>query len=339
MDESTIGIVAVGTYIPATHVSAQTIATCTGIPEPVIREKFGLTRKPVAGPTDHTNAMAVWAAQDALAAAGMGADEIDVVLCTTEEWKEYPLWTAGIALAHDLGATHAWAIDVQMRCATTVGALKLARALLLAEPAVRTVLIAGGYRNGDLVDYANPRTRFLINLSAGAGALILRRGERRNRLLGSALITDGAFSRDVIVPTGGTMAPNTAAILAAGGPYLDVPDPAGMKARLDTLSMHNFIQVIDNALAASGCTRADIGYLNILHMKRSAHDGVLRALGLRADQTVYLSDYGHIGQQDAMVSIKEGVAHGRLRDGTLMVIVAAGIGYAWGASVVRWGSD
>ncbi|MDQ2808685.1 MAG: 3-oxoacyl-ACP synthase [Chloroflexota bacterium] len=339
MDRPTIGIVAVGTYIPATHVTADQIATRTGIPEPVIREKFGLARKPVPGPADHTNAMAVWAAQDALAAAGMRAGELDVVLCTTEEWKEYPLWTAGIALAHDLGATHAWAIDVQMRCATTVGALKLARALLIAEPAVRTVLIAGGYRNGDLVDYANPRTRFLINLSAGAGALILRRGHPQNRLLGSALISDGAFSRDVIVPTGGTMAPNTAAILAAGGPYLDVPDPAGMKARLDSLSMHNFIQVIDDALAASGCTRADIGYLNILHMKRSAHDWVLRELGLRADQTVYLSDYGHIGQQDAMVSIKEGVAQGRLRDGTLMVIVAAGIGYAWGASVVRWGSD
>ncbi len=345
MDSPTIGIVAVGTYIPPTHITADQIATRTGIPASVIREKFGLARKPVPGPADHTNAMAVWAAQDALAAAAMQADEVDVVLCTTEEWKEYPLWTAGIKLAYDLGARRAWAIDVQMRCATTVGALKLAHALMVAEPDVRTVLIAGGYRNGDLVDYANPRTRFLINLSAGAGALILRRGHTRNRLLGSALIVDGAFSLDVIVPTGGTMAPNTAAILVAGGPYLDVPDPEGMKARLDTLSMHNFLRVIDDALAAASTnravpyTRADIGYLNILHMKRSAHAFVLRELGLRDDQTVYLSDYGHLGQQDALVSIKEGVAQGRLCDGTLMVIVAAGIGYAWGASVVRWGSD
>src|SRR5207244_4434781 len=151
----------------------------------------------------------------------------------------YPLWTAGIKLAYDLGARRAWAIDVQMRCATTVGALKLAKALLQAEPGVRTVLIAGGYRNGDLVDYANPRTRFLTNLSAGGGALLLRKGHPRNHLLGSALIVDGAFSLDVIVPQGGTMAPLT----PGTGMYLDVPDPEGMKARLDSLSLHNFLRV------------------------------------------------------------------------------------------------
>ena len=42
-------------------------------------------------------------------------EEIDVLLCTTEEWKEYPVWTAGIKLAHDLEARRAWALDVQMR--------------------------------------------------------------------------------------------------------------------------------------------------------------------------------------------------------------------------------
>jgi 3-oxoacyl-[acyl-carrier-protein] synthase-3 len=98
----------------------------------------------VPGPDDHTNAMALWAAQDALAGSEIAPDEIDVVLCTTEEWKEYPLWTAGIKLAYDLGARRAWAIDVQMRCGTTIGALKLARGLMLAEPDVKTVLIAGG---------------------------------------------------------------------------------------------------------------------------------------------------------------------------------------------------
>jgi 3-oxoacyl-[acyl-carrier-protein] synthase III len=339
MSEPAIGIAGVGTYIPRPFLTAADLAARSGIPEDVIRLKFGITRKPVPGPEDHTNAMALWAAQDALRDAGMAGEGIDVVLCTTEEWKEYPLWTAGIKLAHDLGARRAWAIDVQMRCGTTIGALKLARGLMLAEPDVRTVLIAGGYRNGDLVDYRNPRSRFMLNLSAGGGALLLRKGHPRNHLLGSALITDGSFSLDVIVPAGGTKEPLTAAGLAAGRAMLDVPDPEGMKARLDAVSMENFLRVIDDALAASGATRADIGYLNVLHMKRSAHDAVLRALGLREDQSFYLSDYGHLGQQDQAVSIKEGLASGRLKDGDLMVMVAAGIGYAWGASVARWGSS
>jgi 3-oxoacyl-[acyl-carrier-protein] synthase-3 len=339
MSEPSIGIAAVGTYIPSTFITAAEIAAETGIPEPVIATKFGLARKPVPGPDDHTNAMALWAAQDALAGSEIAPDQIDVVLCTTEEWKEYPLWTAGIKLAYDLGARRAWAIDVQMRCGTTIGALKLARSLMLAEPDVKTVLIAGGYRNGDLVDYRNPRSRFMINLSAGGGALLLRKGYPRNRVLGTSVIVDGSFSLDVIVPAGGTMEPLTAEAIAAGRNRLDVPDPEGMKQRLDALSMQNFLRVIDEALAQSGHTRADIDYLNVLHMKRSAHDFVLRELGLREDQSFYLSDFGHIGQQDQAVSIKKGLETGRLHDGDLMVMVAAGIGYAWGAGVVQWGSN
>lgn len=339
MTTPSVGIVAAGTYIPQHSITAAEIAERTGIPEDVIATKFGLRRKPVPGPDDHTNAMAVWAAQDALSHSSISPEEIDVVLCTTEEYKEYPLWTAGIKLAYDIGATRAWAVDVQMRCGTTVAALRMAKALMLAEPNVRTVLIAGGYRNGDLVNYANPRSRFLINLSAGAGALILRRDYPRNHLLGSAVIVDGSFSLDVVIPAGGTVEPLTAEAIQAGRNMLDVPDPEGMKERLDKRSMENFLRVIDMALQESGYTRQDIGYLNILHMKRSAHDYVLRELGLRDDQTFYLSDFGHIGQQDAMVSIKMGLESGRLKDGDLMVVVAAGIGYAWGASVIKWGSD
>jgi 3-oxoacyl-[acyl-carrier-protein] synthase-3 len=94
---------------------------------------------------------------------------------------------------------------------------------------------------------------------------------------------------------------------------------------------------IDEALRKSGCTRKDIGYLNVLHMKRSAHLEMLQHLGLTEEQSVYLSDYGHLGQQDTMLSIVEGLKQGRLKDGDLMVIVAAGIGYAWGAACVKWG--
>ena len=335
MQHPSVGIVAAGAYIPSHTISAAEIAERTGIPEEIIRTKFGITQKPIPGPDDHTNAMALWAAQDALARGGVEPGEIDVVLCTTEEWKEYPLWTAGIKLAHDLGATRAWAMDVQQRCGTTIAALKLARALMVAEPDVNTVLVAGGYRNSDFVDFANPRARFLINLSAGGGAFLLRRDHARSRLLSTALLTDGSFSLDVIVPVGGTMEPLSAE--NAGRFFLDVPDPEGMKGRLDRLSMQNFLRVVDEALEKSGHTRADIAFLNLLHMKRSAHDFVLRELGLRDDQAIYLSDYGHIGQQDQPLLWKLAEDANRLRDGDLVVMVAAGIGYAWAAAVVEYG--
>ena len=333
----TVGIVSVGVYIPETFIAAAEISELSGIPEDVVAHKMGIVRKPIPGPADHTNAMGLWAAEDALAHSGLSPDEIDLVLCTTEEWKEYPLWTAGIKLAHDLGARRAWAIDVQMRCATTMAVLKMAKAMMVSDPDINTVLIAGGYRNGDWIDYRNHRARFAFSLGAGGGAILLQKGFPRNHLLESAVKVDGSFSLDLIIPAGGTLEPFSAEAVAARRNRLDCPDPEGMKRRLDPVSMDNFLEVIDTALAKSGCSRDDIGYLNILHLKTSAHRFILSELGLAEEQSYHLAEFGHIGQQDQALSVKLGLESGRLRDGMVMVMVAAGVGYAWSASVVRWG--
>jgi 3-oxoacyl-[acyl-carrier-protein] synthase-3 len=335
--QANIGIAGVGTYIPKTFITAAEIARLSGIPEAVLVDKMGIRRKPVPGPEDHTNEMGLWAAQDALARTDIKPEDIDLVLCTTEEWKEYPLWTAGIKLAYDLGARRAWAIDVQMRCATTMAVLKMAKGMMLSDPELNTVLVAGGYRNGDLVDYSNGRSRFAFSLSAGGGAILLQKGYPRNQLLESDVIVDGSFSLDVIIPAGGTIEPLTSQAIESRRNRLDVPDPEGMKCRLDEISMPNFLKVIDTALEKSGLDRSDIGYLNILHLKPSAHRFILHELGLTEVQSYHLAEFGHIGQQDQAISIIKGLELGRLQDGMVMVMVAAGIGYAWSASVVRWG--
>jgi 3-oxoacyl-[acyl-carrier-protein] synthase-3 len=335
----TVGIVSAGVYLPKSFITAAEISQLSGIPEDIVINKMGICQKPIPGPADHTNAMALWAAQDAFSQTSIKPGDLDLVLCTTEEWKEYPLWTAGIKLAYDLGATHAWAIDVQMRCATTMATLKLAKAMMLYDREINTVLVAGGYRNGDMLDYTNLRSRSAFGLSAGGGALLLQKNFPRNILFESAVMVDGSFSLDVIIPAGGTIEPITPAAIADRRNKIDVPDPERMKERLDHLSMHNFMAVVDKALTNSGLSRADIGYLNLLHMKPSAHQFVLHELGLREDQSYYLGKYGHIGQQDQALSIKKGLESGRLRDGMIMVMVAAGIGYAWSASVVKWGPN
>ncbi len=73
-------------------------------------------------------------------------------------------------------------------------------------------------------------------------------------------------------------------------------------------------------------------------IKPSGHREMLSRLGLTEEQSVYLSEYGHTGEQDAMFSIKEGIKQGRLKDGDIMAVVAAGIGYVWGAAIVHWGA-
>ena len=331
-----VGILATGTYVPTPRMTSAALAEATGIPEAVIREKFGVHEKPVPGPEDHTCAMGARAALAALDKCGVDPLEIDVILSISEEYKEHPLMVSGIKIQQLVGARNAWAVDVAQRCCTTIAALKLARGLMAADDRIRTVLLAGGYRNGDLIDYRNPRVSFMYSLAAAGGALVLRRGMDRNLVMEASLISDGDFADDVRVQAGGTVAPVTAASPPdEGALMLDVTDAPAMKARLGERSHPNFMRVIREAAERSGFDAVD--YLGLLHMKRSAHRAVLAEVGLTEADAVYLEDYGHMGQLDPIFCLELGAASRRLRDGDRVVLASAGVSYAWGAVGVQWG--
>ncbi|MBB6454171.1 3-oxoacyl-[acyl-carrier-protein] synthase-3 [Salirhabdus euzebyi] len=333
-----VGIVSSGIYVPDTKMTSSELADKTGIPLEVVENKLGIKQKPIPGPDDHTCEMGIIAAKKAIAKGNIDPKDIDLVIYIGEEHKEYPLWTAGIKLQHEVGAVNAWAYDVALRCGTTIMAIKVAKDMMNADDRINTVLLAGGYRNVDFIDYNNPRTRFMYNLGAGGGAFILKKGHENNRVLESTLITDGSFSEDVVVTTGGTKNPISKEALDAGLYQLDVLDPVGMKERLEQKSMQNFLKVIRDAVSRSGYQESDIDYVAMLHMKKSAHDYVLNELGLTNNHSIYLQEYGHIGQMDQIISLELAEQEGKLKNGSVVVLVSAGIGYAWGATVVEWGN-
>ena len=340
-----VGIVSCGMYLPEPVLTASEISEQSGLPEWVVRDKLGINQKHMAGPDDHPNEMAIKAALDCLSKTDISPEEIDVVLCTTEEWREYLLWTSGIHLAHEIGATRAWGIDIHTRCCTTVAALKMAKDMMIADPEINTVLIGGGYRIGDFINFKNLRTSFLFNIGAGAGATLLRKNWPRNHVLGSHMMTDGSMSKHVVVPASGTVQFPTDEAVAQGLFYFDLVEPEAMKERLNQVSMDNWMHCIDEALRKSQntredrpYTRADLGFLNMALIKPSGYRDMLQRLGLTDQQGVYNADIGHIGEQDSIINIIEGLRQGRLKDGDLMAIVSAGIGYVWGATCVRWGT-
>ena len=342
---TSMGIVSTGTYFPETYMTAKEIADQSGMPEWVVREKLGIERKFVADPKVHPNEMAVHAARKAIDKAGIDPLDIDVVLCTTEEWREYLLWTTAIDIAYETGAKNAWGIDIHTRCATSIAALKLARSLMADDPSVDTILIAGGYAISHFIDFSDANTSFLFNIGAGAGAMIVKRDWYENEVLGMHLIADGVMSRHVIVPASGTVQHPTDVAVKDGGFKFRLVEPEAMKARLGEVSIQNWLACVDTALEKSGTkpdgspyTRADIDFFNMSLVKPSAHREMLDNLGLSEEQSVYMSRIGHIGEQDAIINIEAGIEQGRLKPGDTMAIIAAGIGYVWAGAIVQWGA-
>ena len=176
----------------------------------------------------------------------------------------------------------------------------------------------------------------MFNLAAGGGAIILQKGYEKNQLLGTSIMTDGSVVHTCGSKVGGIAEPVTAENAKEYG-MLRLMDAPKMKGLLNTVSMPNWYHCIDEALRKAGKTRADIGYLDILHIKRSGHLAMLKDLGLTEDQTIYLEDYGHVGQVDQILSLKLGLEAGKVKPGTTVCMIAAGIGYTWAANVIQWG--
>lgn len=342
---TTMGIVSTGVFLPETYITAEEIAEQSGLPVWVVKEKLGIERKHVADPRVHPNEMAAIAARKAIDKAGIDPMDIDVVLCTTEEWREYMLWTTAIDLAYEVGAKNAWGLDIHTRCATTIAALKLAKSLMAEDPMIDTILIGGGYATSHFIDLSDLDTSFLFNIGAGAGAMIVKRDWIENQVLGMHLIADGSISRNVIVPASGTMQHPTDKAVAEGGFKFRLVEPEAMKTRLGEVSIKNWLKCVDRSLEISGSksdgtsyTRDDIDFFNMTLVKPSAHKELLDELGLTEEQSVYLSRVGHIGEQDAIINIEAGIEQGRLKAGDTMAIIAAGIGYVWAGAIVQWGA-
>ena len=90
-------------------------------------------------------------------------------------------------------------------------------------------------------------------------------------------------------------------------------------------------------LDGQSLTLDDVAFVCPLHTKRSMFLALLSELGMREDQAVYLDDTGHMSGVDSLLGLDRAVRDGRVNDGDVVLLLAAGTGYTWAATVVRWG--
>ena len=337
MSDELIGIRGIGTYFPKNIESAQDIAEQSNIPQDVIEKKFGVLKKTVPGPDDTASNMGWWASQKALMNANIDAKAIDLVIWNGAQHKDFPCWLASLDVAYRLGATNAWGFDMEAMCGSMMAGFETAKSLMRNNDEIKTVLLCSGYRNNDLISYKEPSTSFMFDIGASGAAVVLEKGYDKNVVLESSFKGDGSFSRGCVVPVGGNDQWPLKKDDVEHVHFKIQGDPKEFKTKLGEKTLPNFFWVIRDALRKSGYSQEDIDYLAILHFKRSAHDLILKELGLNDEQTTYLDEYGHIGQNDQIISLEEGLKNNKVKDGDVIVMVGAGLGFVWASSVIQWG--
>jgi 3-oxoacyl-[acyl-carrier-protein] synthase-3 len=329
-----VGIVDLETYVPETFMPASEIAVLSGIPERVLHDKFGLLGKHLSAPDEHVSDMCIAAARPLLE---RNPDlDVNAVVYFGSHWKDYQVWQAAPKIQHTLGID-GFSIELINVSAGAPVALKVVKDMLSCDRHLDTVLMVAASKESYLLDYANERSRFMFNFGDGAVAALLQRGHTDNQVLGSSLYTDGSFADHVSVPAGGSVEPATHQSVEGARHYLDVIEGAEMKRRLDPIGVKNFLRVAGEAVERSGYEMEDVSLVLPIHMKRSMHETLLLELGVPAAGAIYLDRFGHMSAVDPLFALRLAQTRQSLHPGTLALLLAAGTGYSWAATVVRWG--
>ncbi|MCM3243205.1 MULTISPECIES: 3-oxoacyl-ACP synthase [Cytobacillus] len=329
-----IGIHATGVFFPPGIETAADLAVKTGIPEQVIIEKFGLIQKHVADDSLHASDLAIAAGRQAIE--GIDPLSIDVVIYFGSPHKDYYVWSSAPKIQHELGAKNAYAFEIMNVSSCFPIALKVAKDMIASDHSIQNILLVGGCKESQIVDYENPRSRFMFNFADGGTAALVTRDSSQSEILGSAILTNGSFHDDVRTPAGGSKHFASRETVEKNLHYIDVKDPQSMKERLDPVSIANFDHVVREALHRSGYTPQDMKLLLPLHTKRSMFKELLQSLELPEEKAIYLSRHGHMSSLDPCIGLHFAKERRLLNPGDIAVAVSAGTGYTWAATVVKW---
>ena len=338
MDDFSLGLVSYGLYLPAGFERSEEIAARSGLSREQVVQELGIEKKCLPAAEDLPVVMAVKAARQALERAReIQPGEIDVVIWSGEEYKDYIAQTASIRIQEEVGARNAWAFDLIGQGTTSLVGLRTAQDLMIGDPSVRTVLLAGGTRNMDLVDPSNPQTRWMLPASASGAALLLRRGHPRNRLLGTAFSVDPEMADEVFVPGGGTVRPFSREILNTEAMFFQAARPQKVEAYLTDRLAPQFVELIQRCMAQAGFPGESPDYLALRHLLPRQRSRVLEGLGLPGERTDSLADAGHHGPNDVIISLDRGLKKEAIKNGSKVLLATAGIGFTYAAALIRWG--
>ncbi|HHG0702357.1 TPA: 3-oxoacyl-ACP synthase [Klebsiella pneumoniae] len=326
------GIKSIGLYLPPQVVTASQMSVKTGIPESILINKYGISKKREARKHETSYYMGVKAAENALNKTLVKAKDLDVIIWVGSQNNEKIMWITAISIAKDIGADNAWAFDINALCGSMLVGITIAQSLLDTHPEYNNVLLVGGCRDVDYLDESDANTHFLLDLSSGAASVLISKDNKENNILGASYKCDGSLSNVCYaIKDSGVINGNVNERIK-----FTMTEPDIFKSVLKESSLNNFEMVIKEALKKSNLQLNDIDYLAILHVKKSAHDEILNRIQVDSSKSLYLANYGHMEQFDPILSLCLAKSRGIIRSGSKVVMVSAGLGFIWGAIVIDY---
>ncbi|MSP48798.1 MAG: ketoacyl-ACP synthase III [Alphaproteobacteria bacterium] len=312
-------ILGAGAYLPKRVVTNNDLAAQMDTTDDWIIQRTGIRQRHVAAEGEFTSHLAVKASERALAAAGLKAADIDlIVLATTTPDETFPATATRVQAL--LGLTRGAAFDVQAVCAGFVFGLAVADNFIKVGQA-ETALVIGAETFTRLLDWNDRGTAVLFG--DGAGAVVLKASYGDRGVLSTHLHSDGR-GHDALYVDGGPSSTGRVGHVRMQGKEV-------FKHAVSKLA-----QVIQEALDANGMTADDIDWLVPHQANRRIIDGMADKYRLPREKVVVTVDrHANTSAASVPLALAEAMDDGRIKPGHLVVLEAIGGGLAWGAALVR----
>jgi 3-oxoacyl-[acyl-carrier-protein] synthase-3 len=314
-----------GSYLPRRVLPNSELSRMVDTSDEWIIQRTGIRERHIAAEGENTSDLAIAAAREALAAAGVDAQSIDlIVLATSTPDNTFP--AAAVSVQAGLGITRGAAFDLQAVCSGFVFGLATADGLLKTG-AFKRALVIGAETFSRILDW-NDRTTCVL-FGDGAGAVVLDAqqmpGTREDRgILTSHLRSDGRHKTKLYVD-GGPSSTQTVG-------YLRMEGRAVFKHAVAMIT-----DVIEQAFKTTGYTADDVDWFVPHQANKRIIDDSARKLGIAPAKVVITVDkHGNTSAASIPLALTAAVADGRIKRGDLVMLEAMGGGFTWGSTLLRW---
>jgi 3-oxoacyl-[acyl-carrier-protein] synthase III len=322
-------ILSTGRYIPAKRLDNDELDRMLG--EPVgqwLVDNVGIRARHVMAADENTSDLVVHAARQALARAGVAAEDLDLVIVATDTPDYISPATASV-VQHKLGAHRAGTFDINAACAGWVSALDMAARYVMTDTEMNRVLVCGGYGMTRYLDWTDKKTATLF--ADGAGAVLVGAASRPGYLAGK-LCADGQYHDALGIYTGGTARPATAPVVADLGP----PTVRFVRKFPPTFNSERWPPLIREVLDKAGVHMDEVGLYVFTQLNARTIEQVMASMGLPLSRTHMVMDkWGYLGSACIPVAFDDALALRPLGPGVPVVFCATGGGLAMGCTVWR----
>lgn len=319
----------IGAYLPETVVTNDDLTKLVETSDEWITSRTGIRERHVVSGNETVGQLAIKAAQDALASAGMNGEEIDLIIVGTSTPDTiYP--AVSCQVQHAIGAKNAAGFDIALACSGFVYGTVIAQQFL-ASGMYKKALVIGADIHSRYVDWYDRNTCVLFGDGAGAGIYVAEQGAR-NTFFANDLNIDGSKGKELTLFTGVENCP------------LSEPrtQPDTKTVTMNGREMFKFAvglvpTSIQKTVKEAGLTLDDIDHVVLHQANIRIMQAMSERLGVPQEKLIsHLAKVGNTSAASIPIALNYAVRTGQIKPGDMMVLCGFGAGAAWGSTVFEW---